>query len=212
MRKWIPAVLILATLAFSIAVFGRLPERVPIHWNVTGEVDRYGSRRMGAFLIPVLSLAIWGVLRAVPFLDPRRMNIEKFRDTYDVVIIVVVAMLAGIHFLTLGAALGWPIPIARYVPVAVGAMLVILGNLLPRFRSNFFLGIRTPWTLSSDRVWERTHRFGGYVMAVAGVLVAASGFVRSSAFAGIILGVVFAMAFLIIGYSYFAWRSENRGT
>ncbi|HSA54140.1 MAG TPA: DUF1648 domain-containing protein [Gemmatimonadaceae bacterium] len=210
MRKWLPAVLIAAALAFSLVAWPRLPEQMVTHWNVRGEPDGYSSRFMGAFMLPVFTLGIWLLLLAVPHIDPRRANIEKFRDTYETLIIAVVGLLTLLHGAVVGAALGWPIAISRLAPFAVGAMLVILGNLLPRFRSNFFMGIRTPWTLSSETVWMKTHRVGGYLIVAAGLLLIASAFVRSTVFSYVAIGATAAAALTTLVYSYLVWRAESR--
>ena len=210
MRKWFPAILIAGALAFSLIAWPRLPEQMVTHWNMRGEPDGYSSRLLGAFMIPVFTLGIWLLLLAIPYIDPRRANIEKFRDTYETLIIAVVSIMVLLHVAVVGAALGWPIAIARLAPFAVGALLVVLGNLLPRFRSNFFMGIRTPWTLSSDTVWMKTHRVGGYLIVGAGLLLIASAFVQSAVFSYVAFaGTIFA-ALATLVYSYIAWRAESR--
>jgi uncharacterized membrane protein len=210
MRKWIPLVIILATVAFGVAVYDRLPERMPMHWNARGEVDGYGSRFWGTFAIPAFLLVLWGILRAVPYLDPRREDIEKFRGAYEDLIIAVIAFTAMIQVAVVGSALGWPIAVGRIVPVGVGVLFLYLGNLLPRFRSNFFLGIRTPWTLSSDSVWTKTHRFGGYVMSAVGLMMIVAGLTGSPLWIAIAIGGAVAMAFAVLVYSYVVWRGEQR--
>lgn len=210
MRRWLPPVLILATIAFSVAVYSRLPEQMVIHWNATGEPDGYGSRNFGAFLLPVATLGIWGLMLAIPKLDPRAKNIEQFRDTFDLLIVAVIALMCALHVALIGSALGWPIPVGRVVPVGIGVLFLFMGTLLPRFRSNFFIGIRTPWTLSSETVWTRTHRFGAYVMGVIGVLLIAAGIIGSRRwFMVAVLGSM-AMAIAILVYSYVIWRGEQR--
>src|SRR5262245_56917161 len=109
MRKWLPAVLILATLAFSLVAYTRLPERMVIHWNAAGEPDSYGSKAFGVFFMPAVLVGIWGLLIAIPRLDPRRANIEAFRDTYDVLVVGVIAVLCVLQVGIVGSALGWPI-------------------------------------------------------------------------------------------------------
>lgn len=209
MRKWLPVVLIAGAIAFSLAIYGQLPEPMATHWNARGEPDGYSSRAFGAFLLPATMLAMWGVLRAIPVIDPRRSNIEKFRDTYETMVVAIVLMLAIIHVTVLGNALGWPIPVARVTPLVIGAFFVLLGNLLPRFRSNFFMGIRTPWTLSSEVVWTKTHRVGGYLMVAAGVLIMAAAFLPARFFTWVVLTSALGMGIAVVIYSYVAWRAET---
>ena len=129
MRKWTQLLLLVAGFAFSIAVWPHLPERMPVHWNARGQVDGYGSRTFGAAALPVLTVFIWLLLRAVPYIDPRRSNIEKFRDSYEWIVTGIVALMVLIHVAVLGAALGWPISMSRIAPLAVGVLLIGVGGL-----------------------------------------------------------------------------------
>jgi uncharacterized membrane protein len=210
MRRWLPAVLILATIVFSLAVYNRLPERMVMHWNADGEPDGYGSRMLGALLLPAVTLGIWGLLLAVPRLDPRAENIAKFRDTFDQLVLAVIGMMCCLHVAVIGSALGWPISVGRVVPVVIGILFLFLGTLLPRFRSNFFVGIRTPWTLSSETVWTRTHRVGGYLFGLIGVLLIAAGLIGSRRWLLVAIYGTLALAVTILVYSYVIWRGEQR--
>ena len=209
MRKWLAPAIIALAIAFSAAVYARLPERLPVHWNLHGEVDRYGSRAEGAFFLPGLMLLLWMLLRFLPRIDPRRANYAKFGDTYDLLVNSLVALFAVMHVALIGSSLGWPVSMARVVPALVGLQFIILGNALPRARSNWWFGIRTPWTLSNERVWARTHRVGGYLLAGAGfVLLVAAGLPSVWTFA---LGIA-AVGSAAVGslvYSYFAWKQET---
>jgi len=167
MRRWLPAVLIAGAVLFSLAVYSRLPDQVPVHWGSSGEANRYGTRIEGAFLMPALMITLLVIMRWYPSRDPRSANIAKFRDAYDTVVTGTIALLTGIHVLALGDALGWQVDMARAVMISIGVLFILVGNLLPVVRSNFILGIRTPWTLSSETVWTRSHRVGGYAMVGA---------------------------------------------
>lgn len=209
MRKWYPAALIAMGLAASAAVYRRLPARVPIHWNLHGQVDGWAGPLRASLLLPMLSLAVWMLLVALPRIDPRRENYAKFRGSYDLVVAATITLLVGVHMLVLAAGLGVSVPVMRIVPVAIGGLMLVLGNVLPRARPNWWFGIRTPWTLSNDRVWTRTHRVGGYLLAGAGVvLLVAAAFPGAWTFA---LGVAAAIAagFGSLVYSYFAWKQES---
>lgn len=209
MRKWFAPTVIAAALLFSAFVYSRLPERMPVHWDLHGQVNRYGSRAEGAFGLPGLMLAMWLLLRVLPRIDPRRANYAKFADTYDLVINSFMALIAVMHVALLGTALGWPLSMARLAPALIGLQFIILGNALPRARPNWWFGIRTPWTLSNDRVWMRTHRVGGYLLAAAGVvLLIAAALPRGWTFA-LGLAAVLAAGFGSLVYSYFAWKQET---
>lgn len=209
MRKWYPAVLIAVTAILSAVAYPRLPAMVPSHWNLHGQVNAWQPRGRAAFFVPILLLLVWGAMRGLPKIDPRRANYAKFQPTYDLVIGTVLTLVGLIHLTVLAYALGMPISIHRVAPIALGVMLIVIGNQLPRARSNWWFGIRTPWTLSNDRVWERTHRVGGYLMTAAGVAVVLSAFISGLAAPLLIIVCVAASALGSIVYSYFAWRQET---
>lgn len=209
MRKWIPAVFVAASFALSAAVWKRLPERVPIHWNFHGEIDDWGGRLEGALLFPVLALVVWLVLPRLPLIDPRRASFEKFRGSYDLVVTVTLAFLFAVHCAVIAAALGYDVSMGRLIPVGVGLLFITIGNVLPRTRPNWVMGVRTPWTLSNDRVWTRTHRVGGYLLVAAGVLIMLSAFLPASWGFGVLLVATLGSALGSVVYSYFAWKQET---
>jgi uncharacterized membrane protein len=207
----LPAALIVGAVLFSLAVYPRLPDQVPIHWGLSGEPDRFGSRVEAAFLMPALMIAVLAIMNWFPSRDPRAANIAKFRAAYDTVVTGTIALMTVIHVLALGSALGWHVNMPKVVLVSLGVLFILLGNLLPLVRSNFIIGIRTPWTLSSETVWTRTHRVGGYAMVAAGVITIVAGLVAQP------VGFVVALASLVISalvpviYSYILWSREHGG-
>ena len=211
MRRWLPASLIAGALLFSVAVYSRLPDQVPTHWGTSGDPDRFGSRIQGAFLMPLVMVVIYLAMQWYPSRDPRAANIAKFRDVYDTVVTATIATLAGVHVVALGSALGWPIDMRTIVLAGLGALFLLLGNLLPRVRSNFIFGIRTPWTLSSEQVWTRSHRVGGYAMVAAGLLTLASAFVGGPVSLGVAIASSVIAALIPVVYSYVLWSRERHG-
>ena len=209
MRKWLAPIIILVTIAFTVSVYSRLPDRMPVHWGLRGDVNRYGSRAEGASFLPIMMLGLWLLLRFLPRIDPRRANYAKFADTYDLLVNSLIALFAVMQVALLGTALGWPILMERLVPAVVGVQFVILGNALPRARSNWWFGIRTPWTLSNDRVWMRTHRVAGYLFAAAGIVFLAAAALPSTWTFALGVTAVGAAAFGSFIYSYFAWKQET---
>jgi len=211
MRKWFPAAFIVAAVLFSIAVYSRLPDQVPTHWDISGEPDDFSSRAMGAFMLPGIMLAVFVVMQWIPSLDPRASNIQKFRGSYDVVVGAMIAFLGVMHVFALGNALGWQVNMTKVVLICLGTLFVMLGNYLPRARSNFVFGIRTPWTLSSDAVWTRVHRIGGYATAAAGLITIATAFLELRLSLAIALPSLLLSALVPIVYSYVLWARERRG-
>ena len=180
-----------------------------IHWNANGQPNGYGSRAFGAFFAPIMALFLWAVLRGLPSIDPRGENYAKFQGSYDLVVDVVVTFLVVIQVGIIGSALGWSVRINRLLPLVVGGLILVIGNVLPRVRSNWWIGIRTPWTLSSDAVWTKTHRVGGYLMSAAGIVTIFSALLPTRWSFHVMLVAIGGALLGAVVYSYFAWREEH---
>lgn len=211
MARWISALLIVLAFGASLILYGQLADPMPAHWNAGGEVDGWSSRRVGAFLLPAMALGMLLLLRVLPRIDPRRKNYARFTGAYETMIVAVVAMLVAIHGAVLAAGLGMPVAMERLVPLLIGVLFIVIGNVLPRARSNWFFGIRTPWTLSSEAVWTRVHRVGGVVMVGAGVMIAAAAFMPPRVSTVLLVAVPLLLALWAFGYSYLLWSREQGG-
>jgi len=208
MRKWIPTLLVIIAVVATLVVYPRLPEQVPTHWNLQGEVDDWSSRLWGSWTIPLVMAFMLLAFRAFPLIDPRRENYAKFAGAYEGMLLLILLFMLALHLSLLATMLGRPMSVMRLMPVGVGLLLIGIGVLLPKAHANWFIGIRTPWTLSNDRVWERTHRVGGRVMIATGILIAASAFLAPLWTHRIMAAAIAAMAIIVVAYSYFAWRQE----
>ena len=209
MRKWIPLLIIAAAVVASAIVYPRLSETIPTHWNMDGQPDGWSSRAFGAWITPVILLGMWALFRLLPAIDPRGANYAKFGGAFEAIIDSLMLFLLGMHIVILRAGLGYPVQIERIIPLGVGVLLIVIGNLLPRCRPNWFVGIRTPWTLSSDRVWEKTHRFGGRLFVAAGFLIVVAALLWVQwVHLVLITAVIIATAAVLI-YSYLEWRREQ---
>ncbi len=200
-----------AALVFSVASYPRLPSRVPVHWNIEFEVDDSGPRWVVALLIPSVLMLMPVVAWALSRIDPRRSNYERHRVTYWTVWNGVFVLLAVLQCVIVALGLGWDLDSARVFPFTVGAFLVLVGNVSPRLRPNWFVGFRTPWALSSDEVWRKTHRLGGRMFVVAGALLVIAAlqpveWVRSALWPAAI--VIAALVPAV--YSYVEWRRLGR--
>lgn len=182
---------------------------IPVHWGVDGQVDRYGGRVEGLLLLPGLALGLAVLLAAIPRFEPRRLNLERSGRAYVWVWLTLLAFLAGIHLLTVLAALGFDLDAVLLVNAGIGLLYLVIGFALPRTKSNFFFGIRTPWTLSSDRSWRETHRRGGVLFALLGLatlLLLPSG--RPELQFALVVGGALLVAAATSIYSYFAWKGD----
>jgi uncharacterized membrane protein len=206
-NRWTAPLLIAAMWAFALAVYPSLPARIPTHWNLHGEVDGWGGRG-AAFLFPAIATGFALLMAVLPRIDPRRANWEKFRDEVRLLVTVFVLFSAWVEGVALGAALGWNVDTGRAVTGGVGVLLAVIGNYLPRIRSNWFVGIRTPWTLASERVWRETHRLGGRTFVAGGVAMVLAGFIPGAFAQAAAIGAVVVAGLVPVVYSYLAWRRE----
>ena len=209
MRKWISLLIVIAAFLASAVVYPRLPETIPTHWNMSGQVDGWSSRTWGAWVLPIFLLGMWGLVRILPRIDPRGSNYAKFGGAFEAIIDSIMLFMLGLHIVVLRASLGYAVQMQRIIPIGVGLLLIVIGNLLPRARPNWFVGIRTPWTLSSDRVWEKTHRFGGRVFVAGGLLITISAFLWVQWAHAVLFAVVLLCAASVLVYSYLEWKREQ---
>lgn len=208
-RKWIGPLAIAISALVTALIYGRLPDQVPTHWGFSGEIDDWGPRFPYAFLGPLMGAALWVLLPVLRRVDPRRRNYERFDETFWLLLNVITLGMLYLHGLTLAVALGYGVNVTRAMLFGVGVLFAALGNYLPRLRSNWWIGIRTPWTLESEEVWRRTHRLGGRTFVIGGVLCMAAALLplRAApwvAMAGLAFGAITPLV-----YSYILWRRER---
>jgi len=204
-------VLLVATTGAAWWVWRQLPAdaRVPMHWNAAGEIDGYGSRA-SLFLLPGTILLLTLLFAGLPYIEPRRGNLLRSSRAYGALWIAVVAFLALIHGASLAAALGRPAPMDKLATGGVGAVFLILGNYLGKVRSNYFFGVRTPWTLSSELSWNKTHRLAGRLFVVLGMATMIAALAGPSGLPLTIGWLISlgAATLIPVVYSYFVWRSD----
>jgi uncharacterized membrane protein len=209
--RWLGAAVAAAMWAFALGVYARLPQRVPSHWNLQGEVDGWMDKPWGAFMQPAIATLMLGLLWLLPRIDPRRANVERFAEDRRLIINLIILFFAAVQGATFAHALGWPVQVDRVILASIGLLFVGLGNYLPRIRSNWFMGIRTPWTLDNERVWRATHRVGGRTFVAAGLVTALAALLpeplRAWA-AGAAIAVAVAVPLV---YSYVAYRRDLAG-
>lgn len=210
-RAWEIFQLALIAAMFVVAAvrWGSVPDQIPVHWNAAGEVDGYGGKFVGLLLLPIITAALYPLLRYIPRIDPARRNYESFAGTYLLVRVLITVYMAFIFVVT-NLAIGneETIPVGDLVIGSVGVLFIILGGAMGKFRPNWFAGIRTPWTLTSKRSWMRTHRLGGRIFIATGLATMVGAVVGGewavyAMFIVMLPGIVFLFA-----YSYFVWRDD----
>ena len=159
--------------AFALGVYARLPQRDPLALEPAGRGGRVDGEAVGAVHAarhrhPHAGPCSW----LLPRIDPRRANVERFAEDRRLIINLLIIFFAAVQAATFAHALGWPVQVDRVILASIGLLFVGLGNYLPRIRSNWFMGIRTPWTMDNERVWRATHRVGGRTFVAAGLVMA----------------------------------------
>lgn len=203
-------VMIAAGLLIGAAVYNQLPARVASHWNLNNQVDGTMDRFWGTFLMPLISAALLALLLVIPAIDPLRTNIEQFRRPFNLFVALIIAFMLYLHILTILWNVGWrAFQMSTALLPALGLLFIFAGNLMGSAKRNFTIGIRTPWTLSSDRVWERTHRLGARLFYACGVIAMLGAFLPGAIAYVLVIGPILLVSLVLVVYSYVAWRAEQ---
>jgi uncharacterized membrane protein len=201
--------IILFSFILSVYFYSQVPEQMATHWNSKGEVNGYMPKLWGLFSMPVVTTGLVLMLLVVPRIDPKKGNIEKFRKYYDKFIIIFVLFMVTIHLQILLWNTGIRINPNSVLPAGIGVLFYYIGNLIENAERNWFIGIRTPWTLSSDGVWRKTNRLGARLFKAAGIVAIFGVLVPDFAFLFIIIPALFIAGFTIV-YSYVEYQKEIR--
>ena len=205
-------VLILVAVAFGAAVYNQLPERVASHWDANDQVNGTMSRFWGVAIMPLIALGMLALFLLLPNIDPLKANIATFRPMFNIFIAAMMVFLLFLHVVTIVWNLGYHgFRMSALLLPAVGLLFILVGLLMRQAKRNFFIGIRTPWTLSSDRVWDQTHRVGAWLFVACGVLAFFGVFAPGpAAFTLLIVPILTVTVFLLV-YSYWLYHQEQAG-
>jgi uncharacterized membrane protein len=202
------ALLALAT-AVGLVLMPRLPDPMPAHWDAAGNVDGYMSRTAAVLMLPLVTAGLTALLMVIPGIDPLRRNIAQFRGQYNAFVVGFVAFMVYVYALTLAAGLGRRFDMTQFLAPAMGLLFIGIGRMLRSARRNFFIGIRTPWTLASDEVWDATHALAARTFTIGGVVAIAAAFLGEAGF-WVMMAALLGAAFVPVGYSYVRWRRLGR--
>ncbi|MGC8971662.1 MAG: SdpI family protein [bacterium] len=206
-KEWGLILLVISLFILGAIFYPRLPEKVPSHWNAKGEVDQYSSRFWGAFGMPIMIALLYLGLLYIPYIDPKRENYIRFESTYRIIRVLIVLIFSILQIVLLGVVLtGKNYLISRLVPALIGVMFIFIGNFLPKVKYNWFLGVRTPWTLSNEEVWRRTHKFSGYLFVIGGLLMLLGAFLSPPMNFIVGVGGILFVSILSIVYSFYVFK------
>ena len=196
--------LVLAGFAYAGAMWSRLPERVPSHWDAAGRVNGWMPKPWGVFLLPLVMAVLWLLFQVLPKLSPRGFEMESFSRVWGIITAAVLTFLLFVEVLTLRAALTGALLSPKIIFAAIGVLFAVIGGSLGKVTRNFFAGIRTPWTLASEEVWNRTHRLASKLFVATGLLVVAAALLDLGFW--LPLAALFAGALIPVVYSYVIYR------
>jgi len=209
--NWLILAIIFASFAVALLLYPQAPEKMASHWNAQGEVDGYMGKFWGMFLMPIVSIVLFLLFLFIPRMDPLKENLRKFRKYFDILILLIILFLAYIYGLTIFWNFYGQFNMPQALSPAMGVLFFFIGFMLPKTKRTWFVGIRTPWTLSSDYVWEKTHRLGGKLFMASG-LVAILGIVFPKEAIWFAILPVFASTIYIFFYSYFSFKKETNSS
>lgn len=205
----ISLLIIMISFIIGISFYSLLPDKVASHWNAKGEVDGYMSKFGGLFLMPVISLVLLLLFIIIPKIDPLKHNIEKFRKYFDGFIVLMMLFLFYLYILTILWNIGVRFNFVHLLVPIFSIFFYYCGILIQKAQRNWFIGIRTPWTLSNEQVWNKTHKIGGILFKIAGIISLIGILLTEYALFFVICPVILASLFPVI-YSYFAYQKLTK--
>jgi|SRR6056297_1665240 len=210
LKKELPLIgIVLLPFLYLAYVWNQLPAQVPLHYNIKGEVDRYGDKSE-LILIPIMtSLLIYVIFLAVPHIDPKK-QIQKMGKKYDTLKWVITTFMSVLALFIIYIAKNESIANPNYILLLCGVLFILLGNYFKTIKANYFIGIRTPWTLENESVWKETHKLGGKIWFAGGLLVILSSLIFDERTNFIIFMTIIAVMVLVpVIYSYLLFKKQR---
>lgn len=210
-KEWYILLVAIAPLVISGIIWNDMPDTVPVHFNFEGEPDRYGHKSELLLLIPGITFGVYLLLLFLPAIDPKK-KIETTQKAVKAIRIITVVFMAIVYLVTVGIAMGYDLDISTYIMLSVGGMFFVLGNYMNSIKPNYFIGIRTPWTLESPEVWKKTHRLSSKLWMFGGIVMMASPFINYSETLGISLTMILIIPLALIPliYSYVVFNQLQK--
>jgi uncharacterized membrane protein len=206
-NEWPLWISMLIPALYLFLFWNRLPENLPIHWGINGKADNFAPK-----YIPLLiQISLYLLLLVIPYIDPRKNNYELFSDSYKKLRLILLIFFGLIIVLTIQFGLGNSNLVEKLNPILIFALFILIGNYMSTIRSNFFIGIKTPWTLASDTVWRKTHEMGGKLWFWGGITGCIAGIFIQGKFVSILMiSIISVLVVVPIAYSYILFRKDNK--
>ena len=201
----ITSLVLLIPIFIGLLLWEQLPEQIPSHWNIEGEIDGWSSKPFAVFGLPCIILALHWVCIIASLTDPKSTNYHP--TMFRLVLWICPGLSLLLSTLTYSVALGCEIDVEVIMPLVMGVLFLVIGNLLPKCRQSYTMGIKLPWTLNNEENWNKTHRFGGKVWVAGGIIILATAFIGSF---WILMGVLLIMVTVPTLYSYLLYRKQAK--
>ena len=206
----LPIILLISAFVASFYFYANFPERVPTHWNFKGQVDGWSSAAFAAFFFPVLNLGMYLLFLVIPYIDPKKERYEEFKHVFHIFKNFLIAFMTVIYFLTGLNGMGYNLPINVFVPIMVGILFILMGNYMGKLKSNWFMGARNPWTLSSEEVWNKTNRITGKIFILSGLLMILEGFLPDNVKLSFFIFIIALMVIVPNLYSFIIYNRTKK--
>ncbi len=194
----------------ALVIYDYLPERIPMHWNIKGEVDHYVNKSMGNILIlPLTILGLYLLMLYIPFIDKKKEQYDKFLNIYYIIRFSIIIFMGLMYAIIMLATFGYNIPIPKVIPSLVGLLFIFMGKYMGQIRQNSFVGIKLPWTLKNEYVWNKTHQLGGYLFVISGLLTIASTFFKPIYSFITLISSIFLTLIIVSIYSYSLYKKQK---
>ena len=203
MKKTNIIILLIIFMSFTLAFwfYPQMPDQMASHWSTQGQVDGHMSKSWGLFLMPLISLALFLLFIFIPKIDPLKSNIEKFRKYFDWFVVLIIVFLFYIFSLSIYWNLGHEFNMGTMMIPGIAIILYFISIMLKHAKRNWFIGIRTPWTLSSDVVWDKTHQLGSKLFKISAIIALIGIFFNQYAIWFTLTPLIFSIVYLFV-YSY----------
>ena len=209
-NNWFILAIIALTFAISLYLYPSLPDKMPSHWNTKGEIDGYSGRFFGAFGIPLMNLAFYFMFILLPYIDPKKANYARFSSSYKVIRYTLHIFLALLQAVVLLVSLGHSVNVGMFIGVGVSLLFMVIGNVMGKFKHNYYVGIKTPWTLANEEVWVKTHRMAAPLWVVGGIISAISVIIGGGIVIVSFLTIVVVMSIVPMIYSYIIFKNLSK--
>jgi uncharacterized membrane protein len=208
-EKWVLVGLVAASVVLAVCLYGVMPEKMVTHWGISGQPDGWMSKFWGLAMFPLLNIFMLAVYFIVPIVEPKKENFAQFRGEYDKLMLLVFGVLNYIFVLSYLYNLGVVFDMGKMIMPGLGVMFIVIGSMLSKVKQNYMVGIRTPWTLASEKVWKKTHALGGKLFMVSGGLTLLAVFLPSNWGFWIAIGSILAVSLAVMVYSWIEFKKES---